>query len=57
MGQFVLGYMNHRVYKKTEHKSKMAPVHAWLGRVVMVLGVVNGFLCVLLAPLLGCAAA
>lgn len=49
--------MNHRVYKKTEHKSKMAPVHAWLGRVVMVLGVVNGFLCVLLAPLLGCAAA
>ncbi|KAI0133911.1 integral membrane protein [Xylariales sp. AK1849] len=42
--QFILGFMHHRIFKKTENPTKLAPVHVWLGRVVIVLGVVNAFL-------------
>jgi len=42
--QFLLGYMHHRIYKKTQTTTKMAPIHVWLGRVVIVAAVVDGFL-------------
>ncbi|EHA55273.1 hypothetical protein MCOR27_001031 [Pyricularia oryzae] len=43
--QFVLGYLHHRMYKQNEGKgSPLAPFHIWLGRTVMIMGVINGFL-------------
>ncbi|KAJ9141691.1 Integral membrane protein [Pleurostoma richardsiae] len=42
--QFGLGFFHHRIYKKTKQPTKLAPIHVWLGRVVIVLGVFNGFL-------------
>ncbi|CAG8951090.1 hypothetical protein HYFRA_00006488 [Hymenoscyphus fraxineus] len=44
IGQFVLGFMHHRMYKKTKLPTKLAPIHVWLGRVVIAGGVINGFL-------------
>ncbi|RYP71117.1 hypothetical protein DL771_005051 [Monosporascus sp. 5C6A] len=41
--QFALGFMHHRVYKKTQQATKMAPIHVWLGRLAIILGVANGF--------------
>ncbi|RYP09894.1 hypothetical protein DL764_001028 [Monosporascus ibericus] len=41
--QFALGFMHHRVYKKTQQTTKMAPIHVWLGRLAIILGVANGF--------------
>ncbi|KAI1165582.1 hypothetical protein F5B18DRAFT_610236 [Nemania serpens] len=43
IAQLVLGYLHHRIYKKTQQPTKMAPIHVWLGRVVILLGIVNGF--------------
>lgn len=44
IGQFVLGFLHHRVYAKTQAPTKLAPIHVWLGRFVIVLGIVNGFM-------------
>lgn len=44
LGQFVLGFMHHRKFKKTQKPTKLAPIHVWLGRLIIVLGIVNGFL-------------
>ncbi|KAE8448065.1 hypothetical protein EG329_009830 [Mollisiaceae sp. DMI_Dod_QoI] len=44
VGQFVLGYMHHRIYKRTQATTKLAPIHVWLGRVVIPAGIANGFL-------------
>lgn len=44
IGQFVLGFMHHRMYQKTKLPTKLAPIHIWLGRVVISGGVINGFL-------------
>ncbi|KAI1121511.1 hypothetical protein F5Y10DRAFT_100554 [Nemania abortiva] len=43
IAQFGLGYFHHRIYKKTQQPTKMAPIHVWLGRGVIVLGIANGF--------------
>ncbi|KXJ90839.1 hypothetical protein Micbo1qcDRAFT_163485 [Microdochium bolleyi] len=43
-GQFTLGVLHHRNFKKTQQKTKLAPIHVWLGRLILVLGVINGFL-------------
>ncbi|KAL1865689.1 hypothetical protein Daus18300_007065 [Diaporthe australafricana] len=45
--QFTLGVLHHRVFKKTQKTTKFAPIHVWLGRAVIILGTVNGFLYVL----------
>lgn len=44
IGQFILGFMHHRIYKKTQAPTKLAPIHVWLGRVVIPAGIANGFL-------------
>ncbi|ETS81642.1 hypothetical protein PFICI_06644 [Pestalotiopsis fici W106-1] len=44
IGQFVLGFMHHRIYKKTQQPTKLAPVHVWMGRVIIPVGVINAFL-------------
>jgi hypothetical protein len=44
LAQFVLGYLHHRMYKKTLQTTKLAPIHVWLGRLVIPLGVLDGFL-------------
>ncbi|TVY84327.1 hypothetical protein LSUE1_G000987 [Lachnellula suecica] len=44
IGQFVLGFMHHRMYKKTQAPTKLSPYHIWLGRVVIPAGIINGFL-------------
>lgn len=44
LGQFTLGFMHHRMFKKSQQPTKLAPVHVWLGRFVILLGVVNAFL-------------
>ncbi|KAI8624810.1 iron reductase domain protein [Xylariaceae sp. FL1651] len=43
LAQFTLGYLHHRIYKRTQQTTKMAPIHVWLGRFVIPLGVANGF--------------
>ncbi|KAI8948418.1 hypothetical protein F4801DRAFT_458954 [Xylaria longipes] len=43
VAQLALGYLHHRIYKKTQQPTKIAPVHVWLGRVVILLGIANGF--------------
>ncbi len=50
IAQLVLGYLHHRIYKKTQQPTKMAPIHVWLGRLVILLGIVNGFTYVHLSP-------
>ena len=44
IGQFVLGFLHHRMYKKTQATTKLAPIHVWLGRVVIPAGIADGFL-------------
>lgn len=44
IAQFALGFMHHRVYKKTQQPTKLAPVHVWMGRVIIPVGVMNAFL-------------
>ena len=42
--QLVLGVLHHREYKQTQQTTKIAPIHVWLGRIVILCGVANGFL-------------
>ena len=42
--QFCLGFFHHRTYKKTKQTTKLRPYHVWLGRAIIPLGVLNGFL-------------
>jgi cytochrome b561 len=44
IAQFVLGFMHHRIYKKTLATTKLAPWHVWIGRLVIPAGVANLFL-------------
>ncbi|KAH6674318.1 hypothetical protein B0J14DRAFT_36698 [Halenospora varia] len=44
IAQFVLGFLHHHMFKKTNAPTKLAPVHVWLGRVVIPLGIADGFL-------------
>ncbi|KAI7786825.1 integral membrane protein [Diaporthe eres] len=44
LAQFTLGFMHHRVFKKTQQTTKFAPIHIWLGRAAIILGIVNAFL-------------
>jgi uncharacterized membrane protein YqjE len=44
VAQFALGYMHHRIYKKTMAPTKLAPIHVWLGRVIIPAGIINAFL-------------
>ena len=44
IAQFILGFLHHRLYKKTLAPTKLSPIHIWLGRVVIPAGIVNGFL-------------
>jgi hypothetical protein len=44
IGQFVLGFLHHRMYSKTQLPTKLAPIHVWLGRFIILLGVANGFM-------------
>jgi hypothetical protein len=44
VGQFILGYIHHRIYKRTQATTKLAPIHVWLGRIVIPAGIANGFL-------------
>lgn len=42
--QFALGFFHHRAYKQTQKTTRMAPIHVWLGRLVIPCGIANGFL-------------
>ncbi|CZT44142.1 uncharacterized protein RSE6_04272 [Rhynchosporium secalis] len=42
--QFVIGFLHHRMFTKTQLPTKLAPVHIWLGRVVIPAGIANGFI-------------
>jgi hypothetical protein len=44
IAQFVLGFMHHRIYKRTQATTKLAPIHVWLGRIIIPCGIANGFL-------------
>ncbi|KAG4442276.1 hypothetical protein IFR05_002267 [Cadophora sp. M221] len=44
IGQFILGFLHHRMYKQTQLPTKLAPIHIWLGRVVIPAGIANGFI-------------
>ncbi|KAJ5223874.1 Alpha/beta hydrolase fold-3 [Penicillium chermesinum] len=42
--QPIMGFLQHRFYRKTGGKGPFAYLHRWLGRVLILLGVVNVFL-------------
>jgi hypothetical protein len=42
--QLGLGYAHHRIYKQTLKTTKIAPVHVWLGRILIIVGAVVAFL-------------
>ncbi|KAH0551425.1 hypothetical protein GP486_007359 [Trichoglossum hirsutum] len=42
--QWVLGYVHHREYLRTQHRSVYSEAHLWLGRLVIISGVLNAFL-------------
>ncbi|KAH8909415.1 CBD9-like protein [Coniochaeta sp. PMI_546] len=42
--QFVLGFIHHRMYKQTLQATKFAPVHVWLGRILIIASAVVAFL-------------
>ncbi|KAH6690647.1 hypothetical protein F5X68DRAFT_274539 [Plectosphaerella plurivora] len=44
LAQFVLGFLHHRQWKQTKQPTKLAVPHRWLGRVIMLMGIVNAFL-------------
>ncbi|TAQ88341.1 hypothetical protein B7494_g3353 [Chlorociboria aeruginascens] len=44
VGQGVIGFMHHRVYKQTQTPTTLAPIHIWLGRFVILFGIINGFI-------------
>jgi hypothetical protein len=44
IGQFILGFLHHRMYSQTKLPTKLAPIHIWLGRFVILIGIVNGFM-------------
>ncbi|KAI1814439.1 iron reductase domain protein [Poronia punctata] len=43
IAQLTLGFLHHRIFKKTQQTTKFAPIHVWLGRIIIPLGVANGF--------------
>lgn len=42
--QALLGYQHHRIYKKTGQRTVVSHSHLWMGRTVIVLGMVNAVL-------------
>lgn len=54
LAQFTLGVVHHREFKKTQKPTKFAPIHVWLGRAAIILGIVNGFLYVLTLAITSC---
>ncbi|QSZ36681.1 hypothetical protein DSL72_006562 [Monilinia vaccinii-corymbosi] len=44
ISQWVLGFLHHRLYNKTSTTTKFAPIHVWLGRIVIPAGITNGFI-------------
>ena len=44
IGQFVLGFLHHRMWKHTGAPTTFSKIHVWLGRVVIPCGIANGFL-------------
>lgn len=42
--QALLGYQHHRNYKKTGHRTVVSHTHLWIGRTVVVLGMLNAVL-------------
>ncbi|TGO42373.1 hypothetical protein BHYA_0009g00520 [Botrytis hyacinthi] len=44
IGQWILGFLHHRMYKKTSATTKFAPIHVWLGRVIVPAGIINAFI-------------
>lgn len=44
IAQAIIGFMHHRIYLATLAPTKLAPVHVYLGRILIGAGVSNGFL-------------
>ncbi|KAL3424251.1 hypothetical protein PVAG01_03532 [Phlyctema vagabunda] len=50
IGQFVIGVMHHRIYRRNKKVNAAktttvyTPYHIWLGRIVILSGIINGFL-------------
>ncbi|KAH7376381.1 hypothetical protein B0T11DRAFT_20392 [Plectosphaerella cucumerina] len=44
LAQFVIGFLHHRQWKQTKQPTKLAIPHRWLGRGIMLMGIVNAFL-------------
>ena len=49
IAQLFLGLAHHRIYKRTHSPTILASTHVWLGRVLILAAIVNGFLGFLLA--------
>jgi hypothetical protein len=44
IAQWIVGFLHHRIYTRTMSPTKLAPIHIWLGRAVILCGIINGFL-------------
>lgn len=47
LGQFSLGFLHHRQHRRTQLPTKFGKIHLWFGRLIILLGIMNGFLYVL----------
>ncbi|UNI20596.1 hypothetical protein JDV02_006668 [Purpureocillium takamizusanense] len=43
IGQFVLGFLHHTEYRKTQAPTKFGRIHLWLGRIIIFFGILNAF--------------
>lgn len=37
-----IGFIHHRQYQKAQHRGLLSYIHIWYGRILMLLGVING---------------
>ena len=40
--QPILGYVHHMMYKRKQRRTVFSHLHIWYGRILMVIGIING---------------
>ena len=40
--QPILGFVHHKQYRKQQRRGVISHIHIWYGRILMILGIVNG---------------
>jgi hypothetical protein len=46
IAQPIVGYLHHRRFMRIGQRGRLSVAHRWAGRILMVLALINGLLCV-----------